>query len=100
MRATEIQANRFHSRFVRHEGGGASLQAAMLFGAIGMAMAVLVAPMLQGAVDYYADNRALGIDRVMTGGIAKGDRKTVRKSVLDPQGSSPCKTVGDNCAGN
>ena len=78
------------SRFSNHAGGGASVQAALLFGAVAMALAVLAAPMLQSATEFYAENRAFGIDRVMTGSIAKGKRHTVRHSVLDVQNSGLC----------
>ncbi len=91
MRKLLNSAYSFKNRFQRHNGGGASVQAAMLFGAIGMAMAVLAAPMLQGAVDYYADNRAFGLDRVMTGSVEKGDRYTVRKSVLNESATKNCE---------
>lgn len=99
---TSIQARIVNANsFVKHTGGGASVQAAMLFGAIGMAMAVLAAPMLQGAVDYYAENRAFGIDRVMTGSVEKGNRYTVRKSVLDSQGQKACDGANRaNCSKN
>ncbi len=90
MRSLVHTAKSLRRNFSKHNGGGASVQAAMLFGAIGMAMAVLAAPMLQGAVDYYADNRAFGLDRVMTGSVEKGNRYTVRKSVLAEDTTTTC----------
>lgn len=63
--------------------GGATMQTAMLFGAIALALTVLVTPQLKSAADTYAENRALGIDHVMTGSIKKTKTYTVRKSVLD-----------------
>ena len=68
----------------------ASVQAALLFGAVAMALAVLAAPMLQSATAFYAENRAFGIDRVMTGSIEKGKRHTVRHSVLDAKPGHAC----------
>ncbi len=62
------------------------MQTALLFGAVAMALSVLVAPQLKNAADIYAQNRALGIDRVMTGSIPRDEKAktyTIRKSVLD-----------------
>jgi hypothetical protein len=66
-----------------NESGGAAVQSALLFGAIAMALSVLIAPQLKNVADTYAENRALGIDRVITGSIEKPKRYTIRKSVLD-----------------
>ncbi len=41
-------------RFLRNEGGGASVQAAMIFGAAGMALALVGAPLMQGAGERFA----------------------------------------------
>lgn len=69
-------------RFDDH--GGATLHTALLFGAVAMALSVLIAPQLKNAADTYAENRALGIDHVLTGSISKEPKTyTVRKSVLD-----------------
>lgn len=85
-------------RFAGCASGSSSVQSAMLFGAVAMALAVLGAPFLQGAAQYYAQNRALGIDRVMTGSVEKGSY-TVRRSVLsetpvticDSRNAAACK---------
>lgn len=72
--------------FKNSEYGGASLQGALLFGAIALALTVLLTPQLKKAGDYYAENRGLGIDKVITGAIEKKStttRRVVRKSVLD-----------------
>ena len=63
--------------------GGSSVQIALMFGAVAMALSVLVAPQVRNAVDIYAENKALGIDRVMTGSIKPAKEYTIRKSVLD-----------------
>lgn len=73
-----------------NRSGSATVQTALLFGGIALAVAVLAAPMLQGAAGYYAQNRAFGIDRVMTGGVAKGERVTIRKSVLSGEAQVIC----------
>ena len=70
-------------QFVESTYGGATLQSALLFGAVAMALAVLVTPQLQQAADIYAENKALGIDRVITGSVEKKRTYTIRKSVLD-----------------
>lgn len=69
--------------FKKDTSGGATLQTAMLFGAVALALSVLAAPQLKSAADTYAENRALGIDRVMTGSVQKAKEYTIRKSVLD-----------------
>ncbi|MFZ1815184.1 MAG: hypothetical protein WBO55_06615 [Rhizobiaceae bacterium] len=88
-----------HARgFSADKRGGATLQAALLFGAIGLGMAVLAAPLLQGAVDFYAENKALGIDRVITGAVgSEPNRYTIRKSVLSDKPQKICtgKDSGD-----
>ncbi len=64
--------------------GGATLHTALLFGAVALALSVLIAPQLKNAADTFAENRALGIDRVITGTISKEPKTyTIRKSVLD-----------------
>lgn len=76
----------FIRRFMNDTHGGATLQTALLFGAVAMALSVLIAPQLKNAADIYAQNKALGIDRVMTGSVEKPDDTktyTIRKSVLD-----------------
>ena len=70
-------------KFFENTYGGATLQSALLFGAVAMALAVLVTPQLQHAADIYAENKALGIDRVITGSVEKKRTYTIRKSVLD-----------------
>ena len=69
--------------FANDRHGGASVQTALLFGAVAIALSVLTAPFLEEAADTYAENRALGIDRVMTGSVKKSRRYTIRRSVLD-----------------
>lgn len=80
--------------------GGATVQTALLFGAVGLGMAVLVAPVLQDAAHYYAENRAFGIDRVITGTV--GDPATnkyrVRRSVISDQVEIICNgRVSSDC---
>jgi hypothetical protein len=70
-------------RFAGDQHGGASVQAAMLFGAIGVAMALLAAPLLHGAVERHASSGAFGIDTATTGSIAPANRYIVRRSVLN-----------------
>jgi hypothetical protein len=71
-------------KFRGHQSGAATLHTALLFGAVAMALSVLLTPQLKNAADAYAENSALGIDRVMTGSISKDEKTyTIRKSVLD-----------------
>ena len=67
-------------RFLRNEGGNASVQVAMIFGAAGIALALLGAPLMQGAAERFASGAYL--DRTTTGSIAPASRYTVRRSVL------------------
>lgn len=79
-----IQGLRLHpGSFQQDRCGSTSVQTALWFGAIAMAVSVLAAPKLHDAVDLYAENRAFGIDRVMTGSVKQTKQYTVRKSVLD-----------------
>jgi len=72
------------TKFRNDNSGSTTLHTALLFGAVAMALSVLLTPQLKKAADAYAENSALGIDRVMTGAISKeGKTYTVRKSVLD-----------------
>ena len=62
------------------------MQSALLFGGIGIAMALLLAPQLRDASERYAVDQSMGIDRTMTGSIGRdveGKHYVIRKSVLD-----------------
>jgi Flp pilus assembly pilin Flp len=83
-------------RFAGDERGGASVQAALLFGAVGVAMALLAAPMLQGAVERHASGDAFSLDSTTTGSIGQGNRYVVRRSVLSDTAERIC--VGANCS--
>ena len=83
MGKTMIEIKNRFDLLKRDESGGAAVQSALMFGAIAMALSVLIAPQLKNAVDVYAENRSLGIDRVITGSVDKPKRYTIRKSVLD-----------------
>lgn len=74
------------SKFIKCESGSAHQQIALLFGAVTIAMAVLLVPMLNDASQNYAFNKAVGIDRMTTSSISKSSgpkRRVIRKSVLD-----------------
>ena len=68
--------------FFMPNSDGQSLQLAVFFSAVALAAALLSAPLLDRAAETYAENRAFGIDRVITGSV-EGKRYTIRKSVLD-----------------
>lgn len=59
-----------------------AIKTAIVFAAIGMGLAVLVAPALHNSVSSYAQNHGGSIDRIQTGSVQRGDRYTIRKSVL------------------
>lgn len=64
---------------------GHSVGIALFFGAVAVATALIATPFLDRAAVQYAENRAFGIDRVMTGSVDQPRRYTVRRSVLDDQ---------------
>jgi len=66
-----------------NRAGNITVQSALLFGAVALSLSVLAAPLLNEAANRHAENRALGIDRVVTGSIEKSRTYTIRKSVLD-----------------
>ena len=67
--------------------GESTIKMAAFFGALAVVVALVGAPMLDKASKEYADNRAFGIDQVITGSIEKSKRYTIRKSVLDTKPS-------------
>ena len=71
------------NRFLPDNEGNAAIKPALVFAAIAVAMAVLLTPQVEKAADRYAENRALGIDRVITGSTEKVRQYTIRRSVLD-----------------
>ncbi|MGB7286467.1 MAG: hypothetical protein WBC71_06005 [Salaquimonas sp.] len=81
--SAQLEKISFKKAFKADQSGSTTTQTAMLFGAIAMALSVLVAPQLQSAVEVYAENKALGIDHVITGSVKPSKQYTVRKSVLD-----------------
>lgn len=84
-------------RFAADRGGNTSVQTAMLFGAVAVALAVLVAPLLHSAANQIADTRALGIDRVITGSIEKNSYR-VNRSVLSEKPVTICGgRISEHC---
>lgn len=67
-------------------------QIAIVFAAIGMGLAVLVAPVLHRTIKTYTEARITGIDRIVTGTVHKGSRYTIRKSVLYPGIQTLCES--------
>jgi hypothetical protein len=84
-------------RFVRHNGGGMTIQAALLFCAAGLALALLGAPALESATTYLIaarQDRQEGIDQTTTGSVPASGRYTIRKSVLWSSPQVVCETKG------
>lgn len=65
---------------VQESSDKGAIKTAIVFAAIGMGLAVLVAPTLHNTVSSYAQYQ--GVDRFQTGSVQRGDRYTIRKSVL------------------
>lgn len=84
-----IDASKFSRirRFTADKSGGASVQAALMFGSIGLALSLLAAPLLAQAVATMGDR---GVDGMTTGSIGGGNRYTVRRSVLDASPQTLC----------
>jgi len=76
--------------------GSPGVRNALMFAGAGVALAILGAPLMQGASDRYANN-GYGIDRVMTGSINKPARYTVRRSVLGGEELRLCGRSGREC---
>ena len=77
------QLHKIKQKFLQSESGEGSVQVAVYFGAMALAMALVGVPVLNKASREYADNQAYGIDQTVTGSIDKPKRYTIRKSVLD-----------------
>ena len=75
-------ATRTAGRFLRDAGGGMTMQAELIFGAAGLAMALIGPPLMESAGTYMAQATPDGIDRTTTGSVSNGTRYTIRKSVL------------------
>ncbi len=84
-----IDASKFSRirRFSADKSGGASVQAALMFGSIGLALSLLAAPLLAQAVATMGDR---GVDGMTTGSIGGASRYTVRRSVLDGSPQTLC----------
>jgi len=73
------------------EAGIGVLRAALLFGSVAVALALLVAPMVdQGSRSYALGGNAAGLDAMSTGSVRQGSGYTVRRSVLQPSPNSVC----------
>lgn len=68
--------------FMRDAGGGMAMQAALVFGAAGLALALVGPPLMESAGSRLVAARQGGIDRTTTGSVSTGGRYTIRKSVL------------------
>ncbi len=68
--------------FLRDAGGGVAMQAALVFGAAGLALALIGPPLMENAGSRLIAARQGGIDRTTTGSVSTGGRYTIRKSVL------------------
>jgi hypothetical protein len=95
---TKNRHDGFAGRFIRDARGMAAMDTALWFGAVGLALAVFAAPLLDHAVQTYAQNRSFGIDRTLTGSVdGGGDRYTIRRSVLTEEPQILCRASSPNC---
>lgn len=83
--------------FIVPAGDGNSVQMAVFLAGLALATALIAPPFLDKAAKTYADNRAFGIDTVITGSIEKSERKTIRRSVLDGDQEVCTTGNGETC---
>ena len=89
----EIQDNEWRGRIPAwdaQETGYSILRMTLLFGSIAIAIALLAVPVLQSEVRQAAGGRAAGLDSMATGSIRKGERYTMRRSVLQNSPDAVC----------
>ena len=73
-----------------------TMKAALFFAALGIGLAVALAPLMQNV----ATSRT-GLDRLETGSVARGERITIRRSVLSDGVEKICDgRTARTCAGN
>jgi len=70
--------------------GLGSLRVALLFGAGAIALALLVAPIVDRQTRMELAGNPANLDRMSTGSVNKGDRYTIRRSVLQTNPNSVC----------
>jgi len=68
--------------FLANSSGNASMQFALIAGAVSIASALLVPLVFKGS-SQIASNEIYGVDRTVTGSIKPVKRYHIRKSVLD-----------------
>lgn len=78
------------SRFRHDRRGGLPMQMALIFGAVGVAAALLLAPALEETTRQYAADDGFGIDRTVTGSVRRAERYTIRRSVLSDRPEIIC----------
>ncbi len=83
--------------FILPSGNGHSVQMAVFLAGLALATALIAPPFLDKAAKTYADNRAFGIDTVITGSIEKAERRTIRRSVLDGDAEVCTTSNGETC---
>ena len=87
MREFQDELNDFRLQASIRELRTALLRATLLFGAITIGLALVVAPMARHGADYVASSPKL--DTMTTGSISSS-RYTVHRSVLQAPGAGPC----------
>ncbi len=78
------------TRFFKDSNGGTTLQVALLFGAIGLAVALLATPALDAASQRIASSE-YGVDQTVTGSVSKSSKYILRRSILSPEPQKICK---------
>ena len=82
--------SRLYHRFTGHEGGGLTMQVALVFCAVGLGLALVGPPVLENATPYLTAARQYGIDTTTTGSVTTTERYTICKSVLSAQPQLVC----------
>lgn len=73
------------------------LRFALLFGSAAIALALILAPIVDSQARQFAGAGSAGVDRMSTGSVPTGGRYTIRRSVLQNSPNSIC-VIHDNGA--
>ncbi|WP_229152121.1 hypothetical protein [Aurantimonas sp. VKM B-3413] len=72
------------------EIGTGLFRATLLFGMLGLALALILAPAVDRGAGYLLAGDRPALDMMATGSIGSSTRYTVSRSVLQPAGAPPC----------
>ncbi len=68
--------------FLANEAGSSTVNAALVFSALAIVLAIVVPTAFEKSTALYANN-SNGVDRIVTGAVKNSKRYHIRKSILD-----------------